>query len=215
MPFIQMPLGDVKESAPVPEGKYDLQIVKAVEEASKAHREANGEDADPNMLHCTFAIKSDEYPNASLFSSWFMYPEGEDENVDQMRMREINRLLYWFNIPHQPDGFDVDDVEGCEGENVPVGQDVTNTGRTVNTLALEYIPEGGEEETEGAKEEPEEEAVEEEEEIEEEVEEEEAEEEETEPEPQPKRTAKKPAPKPAAKNPVAKPAAKKPAARRR
>lgn len=222
MPFIEMPLGDVRESAPVPEGRYNLVVVKAVEEASKAKREAEGDDAEPNMLHVVMAVRSDDFPNAAPVSAWFMYPDGGD--YDELRMRELKRFLYWFNVPMDDNGFNTDDVEGCEGADIPLIQETTDNGRVLNSLALDPMPddaEGTGEVSEEVAEEVEEEVAEEEP-AEETVEEEQAEEEAPAPRKPaaraPARPAAKPAAKPAPKKPApkapAKPAAKKPAGRR-
>lgn len=206
MPFIEMPIGEVGEQYAAPSGVYDLRIVKQEEAASKHKREEEGEDAEPNMLVLTFVIQSDDYPDAAPFRQWFMYPDGKDGNIDALRMREIKRVLYWFGVAFEENGFNTEDLENAEGSQLPVNKTTTTNGREVNELALDPIPNDGEEGTE-------EEASAEEEEVAEEeaaVEEEEVAEEEEAPAPRrqtakPKVVAKKAAPKAAPKAATKKP----------
>lgn len=211
MPFIEMPIGDVGEQYAAPSGTYDLRIVKVTEEASKKKREEEGEGCDPNMLVVTTAIVSDEHPDAAPFRSWFMYPDGGD--YDEMRMRELKRLLYWFGVDFQENGFNTEDLENAEASNIEVEREVNDAGREFNTMNLAPIPSDGEGTEEEAA--PEEEAAEEE--VEEEAAEEETAEEEVEEEapPAPRRQTAKPkaAAKVAAKKPAPKAAAKKPGRR--
>lgn len=200
MPFINMELGSVGESYPVPTGTYDLVILKAVEQASRNKKEEEGEDAEPNMLVVTIGVQSDEHPDAAPFRAWFTYPEDGGEYND-MRIRELKRFLYWFGCPFEDNGFNSDDLEGLTASQIQVNKEVNaDTGREFNEMVLDPIPtedgaeaEATEEEAPAEEEQVEEETVE-----EEAVEEEQPEEEvvEEEPEPAPTRRA---APKAAAK----------------
>lgn len=198
MPFIEMPIGDVGEQYAAPSGTYDLRIVKVTEEASKKKREEEGEGCDPNMLVVTTAIVSDEHPNAAPFRSWYMYPDGGD--YDEMRMRELKRLLHWFGVAWEENGFNTEDLENAEASGIEVEREVNDSGREFNSMNLAPIPSDGEgtEEEEAPEEEVEEEAQ------EEEAVEEEEEEEAPAPRRQtakPKAAPKKVAPKAAAKKP--------------
>lgn len=208
MPFIQMPIGDVGESYPANSGTYDLRIVKVAEEASKKKREEEGEDCDPNMLVLSFAITTEGNEDVAPFRAWYMYPDGGD--FDVLRMREIKRVLYWFGVAWEDTGFNTEDLENAEAQNIQVNKSINDRGREFNEAVFEPIPDEGEEGTE-------EQAEEEEAEVEEEAEQEEVVEEEEVEEAAPARKApaKKPAAKVAAKpaKAAAKVAAKKPGRR--
>lgn len=162
MPFIEMPLGEVGEQYAVESGVYDVRILKQAEEASKAKREEDGEDAEPNMLVVTFGIVSDDFPDAAPFRMWFMYPDGGD--YDAMRMRELKRLLHWFNVGFEENGFNTEDLENAEASQLQVNRSVLDSGREVNEIAFDPIPneEGGAEEEAAVEEEATEEVAEEE-----------------------------------------------------
>lgn len=203
MPFIEMALGDVGEQYAAPSGTYDLVVLKAEEAASRAAKEEHGDDAEPNMLVVTIGIQSDEHPDAAPFRAWFTYPDGGD--YDDMRIREIKRFLYWFNVPMEGNGFNTEDIEGATAQGIQVEKSVNEqSGREFNEMVLDPIPsddagsETTEEEAPLDEEAPaEEEVVEEEQPEEEEVAEEEVVEEEV--APSPRRQTARPAARPSGK----------------
>lgn len=107
MAFIKVALSDAKESEAVPEGEYDLRIVKSEDKDSKAGNA---------MTVVMIQIISEEYPNASPMNHFITYPsEGGSEGGNSMKLRDIARFLQVFKIPHTEDGFDTDDLQGAEG----------------------------------------------------------------------------------------------------
>lgn len=107
MAFIKVALSDAKESDVVPEGEYDLRIVKAEDKDSKA--------GNP-MTVVMIQIVSEEYPNASPLNHFITYPsDNGSEGGNAMKLRDIARFLQVFSIPHTEDGFDTDDLQGAEG----------------------------------------------------------------------------------------------------
>jgi len=114
MPFIDVPLGDAKEGRPVPEGEYDLRVISAERELSKAAKDRGEED--PNMTHVMVVIEDGEYPNALPMHEYLLdVSENDDESIKNMRGLNIARLLQVFNVAYEDNGYDSDDLVAATG----------------------------------------------------------------------------------------------------
>lgn len=133
MPFIQVKL-DAKESKTAPEGRYPLRIIKVDQKKTGEKSKHPGETYYMLML-------SNDQPDGN-FSPVFtnlMFPNGEyDENVNNMRKLDIQRLLAQFNIAGSADGFDTDDLLGASAEcMLTVGED--DKGNKRNEVRLDRL----------------------------------------------------------------------------
>lgn len=104
MAFINIPLGDVKEPDVVPEGQYELQIVKA----------EDGESKQGNAM-TTISMRVVGEPKAQLVRHWLTYPNSRTP-ADQVEMRrlDIKRFLVAFGFSEEEiaGGFDTADLVG-------------------------------------------------------------------------------------------------------
>lgn len=138
MAFINVAIKDAKESEVVPEGEYDLRIVKSEDKDSKAGNA---------MTVVMIQIISDEYPNASPLNHFITYPsENGSEAGNAMKLRDIARFLQTFKIPYTDEGFDTDDLQGAEGTcflDQEEGQDKNGkaNGMMFNRLKLPRLAE--------------------------------------------------------------------------
>lgn len=123
MPFIKMGLKDAKEAEHVPEGEYDLRIVKAEDKKSKA--------GNP-MTAVTIRIEDPNYPNAQLLNHFLNYPTG-DAVADPLRLRDIARFLTLFEVAYQDDGFNSEDLVGQTARGLLTIEDGDN-GQKFNRL---------------------------------------------------------------------------------
>ena len=108
MSFIKIALDDVKEGEYVPEGVYDLRIIKANDTESKK--------GNP-MTVVTIRIEDAPIPNALPVQHYITYP---DENTPaeqrQMRLLDIKRFLTLFDVPFDANGFESEDLLGQQAK---------------------------------------------------------------------------------------------------
>lgn len=124
MGFISVPLDDVQESLPAPEGEYDLKIIKAVEGKSKS---------GTKMVTITIAFDDSDAGDAPPFMHWLRDP-GDIEDEDQRRMTalEAKRFAQVFDLS---DDWEADDLQGETGTCF-VGQETGDDNVTRNRLRL-------------------------------------------------------------------------------
>jgi len=132
MPFINVALDDAKEQEPVPEGEYDLRIVKAEDGESKAGNA---------MTTVYIKIEDSAYPNAALCRHWLTYPD-RDTPADQRQMRllDIKRFLTAFGIAQESKGFNSDDLLGATARCM-LSQEEADDGNVYNRLRLPRLKE--------------------------------------------------------------------------
>jgi hypothetical protein len=131
MPFISVPLDDVKEPKAVPEGEYDLRIIDAEDTESKKGNPMTvvriaieGEDAMPIRHYIT-------YPDDNL----------PREQV-QMRLLDLKRFLTCFGIPFDPSGFNSEDLAGATGRCMVIQEEANDeSGNIYNRLRLPRLKE--------------------------------------------------------------------------
>ena len=110
MPFVELDLEKDYEDKPVPEGVYPLRIIKADDKESK---KGNA------MTQLFIGIESDEYPDASPFNHFLVYPNKDTEpDTRRLFMQNITRTLAVFGVKYDANGFDSDDLVGAEGESL-------------------------------------------------------------------------------------------------
>lgn len=128
MPFISIPLNDVKEPKAAPEGEYDLRIIDAEDTESKK--------GNP-MTVVKIAIEGqDSYP----VRHYITYPTGEDADQDRMKALEIRRFLDCFGIAFDENGFNTEDLVGATGRSLVI-QEEADDGNVYNRLRLPRLKE--------------------------------------------------------------------------
>lgn len=109
MGFISVALDDVKEPSIVPEGEYDLRIVKKEDKESKK--------GNP-MTVCYIRIEDAAVANPAIIVH-YMTPPTAETPPDQVPMRalDIKRFITLFGVGYDERGFDTDDLVGatCRG----------------------------------------------------------------------------------------------------
>lgn len=146
MPFIEQALADAKEDIPVPEGEYDLEIIQATPKQSKKYAES-GKSGD-NMVSVAIAIRSEEYPNAATVFHNIMLVTDPAYEYNHLWLRDQKRFLTLFNIPHEGNGFDVDDFVGATARSL-LKVDQNDRGDDINVLALPRVKEEEHEQARG------------------------------------------------------------------
>lgn len=139
MPRLEVNLKDVQEPKPVPGGvRYALTIAEA------EFREAK------NDIRISIGIDDHlDAPNVSHFCS---LPKAEDdEGKAKFKARMLKRFLVAFSIPHDEDGFEVEDFPGAAAELELRLSDPDDNGNVYNRLVLPRLQD--EEATEAAAEE--------------------------------------------------------------
>jgi len=96
-------LADVKEPEAVPEGRYDLRIVRNEERTS---------DAGNSMTMITIRVEDPEYPNARLFNHCLTRLP-KDHTYWDLSAQLRKRFLKAFSIPLDGDNWDTDDLDGA------------------------------------------------------------------------------------------------------
>jgi len=133
MPFIDVALDDAAELEVVEEGEYELQIAKAEDGESKA-----------GNLMTTVYIKILDAPiaNASLVRHWITYPdESTPPEQRAMRLIDIKRFLVLFNIIHDGNGFNSEDLVGATARCLVI-QEEADDGNVYNRLRLPKLKKG-------------------------------------------------------------------------
>jgi len=101
MSFVKINLKTVKEPEIVPEGEYDLRIVKVKDDETK-----KGEP----MTILSIVIENAGIPNPQVVMHYVLYPNGGQ--YDDMRALEIKRLLTAFDVGFDEGGFDPQELQG-------------------------------------------------------------------------------------------------------
>lgn len=137
MPLIPVNLNDAQESKPVPNGRYDVQIVGCEAKVSKK--------GDP-MLRVMSTVQGDH--DAPPIFTYLMLPDvGQEEEVLKRNMLGLRRFMQCFKIPVNPEGIDTDllqtEMVGKEA-NVEVTQEVyQETGAVSNQLKIPRLKDDG------------------------------------------------------------------------
>jgi hypothetical protein len=130
MPLIDLPdLDQDFEPEPVPEGQYDLRVVKFQGGESKAGKP---------MYTAMLVVEDEEFPNAAPINFFLSIPTKNDEERSRtFKMQQIKRFLATFNIPYEANGFAEEDVEGATASQISISQRAPNDdGRVYNEVHL-------------------------------------------------------------------------------
>lgn len=142
MAFIRVALSDAKEVSAVPEGEYDLRIVKTEDKKSKGE----GGKAVRDMTVVTLRVEDPNYPNAQLLNHYITYPLASDPpETKALMLRNIARFIDCFGVPHDDNGFDSADLSGLTG-HAYLGQRIPENAQTkdpVNELVLPKMKDRG------------------------------------------------------------------------
>jgi hypothetical protein len=127
MPRLEVNLKDVQESKPVPGGKrYDLTIAEA---------EFNEEK---NYIRVSVGIDDHlDSPNIAHFCS--LPKADDDERKAGFKALMLKRFLVAFNIPHDEDGFEVEDFAGAQAELEVRLSDPDDNGNVYNRIVLPKV----------------------------------------------------------------------------
>lgn len=136
MAFISVKLGDAKESRPVPDGRYDLRIVKAEEKTSKAK--------GYKMVLCTITVEDSRYPNASPIFHNIIFPKDDTpQRTAELFKLNTARFLTAFGVPFTDEGFDDEDLSGATATGITVQLEQNEeTNEPNNRLVLPRLDEG-------------------------------------------------------------------------
>lgn len=106
MPFIKEDLDDVHEGEAVPEGEYELRIVRA--------EEAQSRNSGRNMLVASIKIENAGIPNASLVREYLMDPSDAPDQEQAYRDKlKFKRFCNAFSLPLD---CEVEDMVGATAE---------------------------------------------------------------------------------------------------
>jgi Protein of unknown function (DUF669) len=127
MAFVRIDLTGTKESEVVPEGEYELRVVKVDDTESKK--------GNP-MTVVTLRIEDSDCRNPSLVTHYITYPsEDLPDNLQYLRSLEIKRLLTLFGVEYSSEGFDSEDLLGQTARGMLI-QEEGDDGVVRNKLRL-------------------------------------------------------------------------------
>ena len=110
MAFIEVPVGDAKESEIVPEAMYDLRCEGYTLKRSK--------DDTRDLIVVTVSIENPPKDvNPEIIFHQMSQPNKEDsEKSRKYQILLIRRFLECFHISYESGGFDPDDIPGAKGK---------------------------------------------------------------------------------------------------
>lgn len=129
MGYVKIDLSKTKEPEVVPEGEYNVRIVKVVDTETKKKGEP--------MTTLTLRIE-DAGPDASVFNEFMLYPNGGE--YDNMRALNIKRTLALFDVPYDGSGFDSQDLLSKEAK-VLLTQEMGDDGIIRNRMRVPRMKE--------------------------------------------------------------------------
>lgn len=125
---IPVNLEDVKESKPVPAGKYQLTVASVDETVTKA--------GAPQLKVSIGIDGHDDAPNLTHFVS---IPSAGDEKA-AIKALFLTRFLSAFKIPYDSSGFDLDDFPGAVANCEVALSEPDENGNVYNRLNLPRLP---------------------------------------------------------------------------
>lgn len=135
--FINMKLGDVTEPKAVPAGRYGLTVTTA--EKRNAKEAGKGDNIEVN-------IGIDGHLDAPNVRHFISLPHpNDDPKKANFKMLMLKRFLVQFGIPHNDDGFAVEDFAGAtaQGELGLSDPEESKSGDIYNRLKLDRLPTEG------------------------------------------------------------------------
>ena len=127
MGFINLDLGNVKESKSVPAGRYRLTIANFEETESR-------EKKTPQLK---FTINIEGHEDAMPVNHYIPLPtKGDDAKAAGFKALLLKRFLVLFNIPHDDTGFNPDDTIGASADAELQLGEPNASGDTYNSLVV-------------------------------------------------------------------------------
>ncbi len=129
MPFIEIKedLNEDYEDKPVPEGEYDLRIIKATDRRNKADT--------GDITEIIMSVEGDEGVGAANIFHYLTYPSDDDDSArSRMRMRFLTLFLKMFGVPFESNGFNTEDLVGCTATGLLTQEEYE--GRVSNKLKV-------------------------------------------------------------------------------
>lgn len=135
MGFINLDLGNVKESKSVPAGRYRLVIANWEETESR-------EKKTPQLK---FTLNIEGHDDAMPVNHYIPLPnKGDEAKSAAFKALLLKRFLVLFNIPHEDTGFNPDDTIGASADaELQVGEP-NSSGDTFNNLVVPKLKTEGE-----------------------------------------------------------------------
>lgn len=135
MGFINLDLGNVKESKSVPAGRYRLQIANFEETESR-------EKKTPQLK---FTINIEGHEDAMPVNHYIPLPaKGDEQKSASFKALLLKRFLVLFNIPHDDTGFNPDDAIGASADAELQLGEPNASGDTYNSLVVPKLKSEGE-----------------------------------------------------------------------
>lgn len=128
MPFIAMPLGNAVERSALPNGNYLVRIEDAILVDAKEK---------PGQINTRIRLSVPDHPEAKpIFHYLVGFGPEDDEDKQQIKINQATAFMKALNVPYSDDGFELEDLFGCEGY-VNLRQDDFE-GRIGNKLSLDW-----------------------------------------------------------------------------
>lgn len=139
--FINLNLGDVKESKSVPNGKYRL-VISSYE---------LGESREKKTPQIKFSINIEGHDDAMPVTHYVPLASNKDDAKGAaFKNLLLARFLTLFKIPHSQEGFNPDDAIGCSADAELQLGEPNESGDTYNRLVVPKLktegdaaPQGG------------------------------------------------------------------------
>lgn len=141
MGFINLNLGDVKESKSVPNGKYRL-VIASFEE---------GESREKKTPQLKFSINIEGHDDAMPVTHYVPLASNKDDaKAAAFKNLLLARFLALFKIPHSADGFNPEDAIGCSADAELQLGEPNDSGDTYNRLVVPKLKTEGDAAPQGA-----------------------------------------------------------------
>lgn len=136
MTFVPVNFDDVQEQKPAPAGRYTLQIATCnIVQTSERSK-------NPGRPQYKVSIgfpDNPEYPNITQYIS--LPHQDDEEGSAKFKALLLKRFLVLFNVPFQPNGFDIEgtamEMVGATATNVEVKPGEPNeSGDVYNTIVV-------------------------------------------------------------------------------
>lgn len=115
MPLIEVDFTEDYEDKTAPEGRYDLRISSAKEKTSQSGY---------NMVEAMLTVEGDEGVGIAPIFHYLIFPKADtEEKTKRMFMQNLTRFIAAFDVPHDKNGFNVEDMIGCTASEIPVIQE--------------------------------------------------------------------------------------------
>ena len=135
MTFIETNFDEIVEPKAAPEGKYQLQVVKA----DVTETGPNSKNPGAPMYKVTLGFA--DAPNIPNFQHYIVLPSGTD--TDQQKLLGLKRFLVLFNVPFDNSGFDIEglamEMVGASAEGSITLGEPNEAGNVYNSLMVPRI----------------------------------------------------------------------------